>query len=357
MQAKISLQQVNPLRIFPLNQYINNMSLDISTKSEAIILMDKHGDIEYVNNAFSQDSGFFLDKEKGLNFKEILSEKILPNTYLKLWNTILAGNEWKDIIHFKKRNGDVEVSMTTISPINTKRDGITHFIVTKNISTENAEQGQKINSLIKYGYFGNIFCSLMHELKSHFALIKMNFNMLQPKSAEEINIYSIIGRDLGRINKLFSNFSQLSKDKELELIDLNIRDVIDYSYTSVEPLLCDKKIKFINNVEPLIIKGDYQRLKCLFKNLFNNSIDAIEESGEIKAWSKKADGFCFIYFKDNGSGIKNYQKIFEPFYTTKANGTGLGLAIVKKIIEEHNGVINLIKSKKGETIFEIKYPM
>ncbi|MDR3626998.1 MAG: HAMP domain-containing sensor histidine kinase [Ignavibacteriaceae bacterium] len=357
MQAKISLKPVNPLRIFPLNQYINNLSLDINTKSEAVILMDKQGNIEYINHVFCEDSGFKLEKGKCLNFREIVSEKITQNTLLRLWNTILSGKEWKDILHFKKRNGDVEVSMTTISPIYNKSGGITHFIITKNVSTENAEQGQKINNLIKYSYFGNIFCSLMHELKSHFALIKMNFNLLQPKSVEEINICSIIGRDLERINKLFSNFSQLSKDKELELIDLNVRDVIDYSYTSVEPLLRDKKISFINNVEPLIIKGDYQKLKCLFKNLLNNSIDAIEENGEIKIWSKKANDYHLIYFKDNGSGIKNYDKIFEPFYTTKSNGTGLGLAIVKKIIEEHNGVINLIKSKKGETIFEIKYPL
>jgi PAS domain S-box-containing protein len=357
VQEKISLQPVNPLRIFPLNQYINNMSLDINTKSEAIILMDIQGNIEYVNPAFSENSGFILEKGKCLNFKEIVSEKTTQNTLLRLWNTILAGKEWKDILHFKKKNGDVEVSLTTISPINDKSGEITHFIVTKIVSTEDAEQGQKINNLIKYSYFGKIFCSLMHELKSHFALIKMNFNLLQPKSVEEINICSIIGRDLERINKLFNNISQLSKDKELELIDLNIKYVIEYSYTSVEPLLHDKKINFINNVEPLIIKGDYQKLKCLFKNLFNNSIDAIEEIGEIKVWSKKTNDIYLIYFKDNGSGIKNYDKIFEPFYTTKSNGTGLGLAIVKKIIEEHNGVINLIKSKKGETIFEIKYPL
>ena len=62
--------------------------------------------------------------------------------------------------------------------------------------------------------------------------------------------------------------------------------------------------------------------------------------------------------KDNGSGINKIpkEKLMEPYYTTKKNGTGLGLAICKKIIDDHNGAINVDSLKKG-TLVIIKFPI
>jgi PAS domain S-box-containing protein len=357
MHTETYLQAANSLLFFPLNQYISNMSIDIPPKSESIILMDAKGNIEYINPVFSKISGYSAEEANELNFKKVVSDEVTEYNLMNLWNTILSGKEWNGNLPFKTKNGEVELFRTTISPVKNKTGKVAHFIIIKSPITELGEDEKKIINLIRLGYFGNLFCSLMHELKSHFALIKMNFNLLKPSSISERNIYSIIDRDLERVNKLFLNFSQLSKNKDLELIELNIHNVIDYSFSSVVPLLQNKKIKFSNNVEPFLIKGDYQKLKCVFRNLIENAIDAIESAGEIEVWSKKGRGYFIIYFKDNGIGIKNCDKVFEPLYTTKANGTGLGLAIVKKIIEEHKGVINLSKSQEGETIFEIKYPL
>jgi len=356
MQAKPYVLGTKQLISFPTKENISRLSLEIAPRIQSVLIIDIDGNILYINREFSETSGYSPEEAIKLNFKNIVSEKIEGFTYVNLWNTIISGKEWRDNLHFKNCNGDIELSKTIISPVKSRAGEITHFIITRNVVKEKSEQAKKINNLVRYGYFGNLSCSLMHELKSHFALIKMNFNLLQPAAESEKKVYSIIDRDLERVNKLFNNFSQLSKDKELEFIDLNIKDVIEYSFSYAKQLQYNKRISFINNVESCVIKGDYQKLKCLFKNLIDNSIDAIEESGEIKTWSKREDGFLLIYFKDNGCGIRKKDKLFEPFNTTKANGTGLGLAIVKKIIEEHNGKINLLKSKKGNTVFEIKYP-
>jgi signal transduction histidine kinase len=65
---------------------------------------------------------------------------------------------------------------------------------------------------------------------------------------------------------------------------------------------------------------------------------------------------CHVYIKDTGCGINNIKDIFEPFYSKKSTGTGLGLPIAKNIVERHNGVLKLVSSKPGETIFEIVLP-
>jgi PAS domain S-box-containing protein len=356
MQVKSVTQNFSSLHLFPLNNYLSKISVDFSHPSESIILIDTSGKITYINQAFSEFSGYSRDEITGLNFGSMLPGKISGYFYENLREKILSGIDWIDCLELRKKNGNLEIVKMEITPVKNEKLEVTQFIITRKGTSYCSEEEKKISGLVKLGYFGNIFCSLMHELKSHFALIKMNFNLLKPSNDSEKTIYSIIERDLERVNKLFFNFSQLSKDKEPEIIGLNVHNVIDYSYSSAQSLHMDKTISFINNVEPVIIQGDYQKLKCVFKNLIENAMDAIENTGEIELCSKKSKGYFYIYIKDNGTGIKNCDKIFEPFYTTKSNGTGLGLAIVKKIIEEHKAAINLLKCRDGRTVFEIKYP-
>ena len=137
--------------------------------------MDINGNIEYVNPSFSKDSGYLLEDARELNFKAIISENISEHFYAKHWDTILSGKEWQGCLQFKKKDGNIESAETIISPVKNKSGKKTHFIITKNAIVELGEQEQKINDLIRFGQLSNLSCSLMHELKSHFALIKDEF--------------------------------------------------------------------------------------------------------------------------------------------------------------------------------------
>ena len=87
------------------------------------------------------------------------------------------------------------------------------------------------------------------------------------------------------------------------------------------------------------------------------SIDALPTGGVIEIWAEVEKKNYLIFVKDNGQGIINKEKIFEPFFSTKPNGTGLGLSIITKILEIHNGNIKLVSSEPGETIFKIIFPI
>jgi two-component system NtrC family sensor kinase len=71
------------------------------------------------------------------------------------------------------------------------------------------------------------------------------------------------------------------------------------------------------------------------------------------------DEYFEICFTDNGSGIsqENLQRIFEPFYTTKANGTGLGLAVTRKIIEGHGGTLEISSETCSGTTVAVRLPL
>ena len=110
------------------------------------------------------------------------------------------------------------------------------------------------------------------------------------------------------------------------------------------------------------IKADEKQLRQVIGNVIKNSSENFEENN-IK---NKIITFSSIFthknillsIQDNGIGIKKANKIrvLEPYFTTKKNGTGLGLAISKKIIEDHQGEINIESSDKGTKV-NIKFPI
>jgi two-component system, NtrC family, sensor kinase len=108
---------------------------------------------------------------------------------------------------------------------------------------------------------------------------------------------------------------------------------------------------------PFVIEGDPNQLQQLFLNLFNNSLDAIKDSGVISveirnptSRKKEEPNFFQINVSDSGAGIapERLNQIFEPFFTTKeiGKGTGLGLAVSREIVRQHQGHIS-VKSPPG----------
>jgi len=147
-----------------------------------------------------------------------------------------------------------------------------------------------------------------------------------------------------------------AKPRGLVWEDVDIKEVIKATILLLPPQFPDKKIEIKESFcpEPLIIRGDADKLKQAFLNICINSAQAINTEGVIEIKAEKKDDMVRIAIKDNGCGIKKevLDKIFEPFFTTKIQGTGLGLSIVARIIDEHKGSIKVDSVEgKGTTVF------
>ena len=156
------------------------------------------------------------------------------------------------------------------------------------------------------------------------------------------------------------SYSREINKNEMESVFIKdiIKDVIE---------LCINA-KILNN--KVIISGNF--LKCnyrifciknqisqVFQNLITNSVQAMDEKGEIIIDIFKNNSYMVIYFSDNGPGVSENlkNKIFDPFFTTKGTkGTGLGLYITYNIIKKHKGEIELFNNGKG-LAFKIQLPM
>jgi signal transduction histidine kinase len=104
---------------------------------------------------------------------------------------------------------------------------------------------------------------------------------------------------------------------------------------------------------------DPNRVKEAIVNIISNAIQSITGSGSIyiRTYTEKKDAVLEI--RDTGSGIPVEDRafIFNPFYTTKSSGTGLGLAITHRIIQEHNGRIEVESEVDKGTVFRVFIPI
>jgi len=95
--------------------------------------------------------------------------------------------------------------------------------------------------------------------------------------------------------------------------------------------------------------ADLQQMEQVFLNLIHNAVQAMEEGGTLTVSTYLKNGDIVIVFEDTGKGIAetDFVRIFQPFFTTKHRGSGLGLPIVKKILEAHEGTVE-VRSRQGK---------
>ena len=110
------------------------------------------------------------------------------------------------------------------------------------------------------------------------------------------------------------------------------------------------------------VKADAEKLRQVFANLVDNAIDAlatIPEGRRIDLFLENGNGRATVRVRDNGCGIapEKVERIFNPFFTTKSQGTGLGMAISKKIVEAHQGGIEVTSDVGRGTEFTVTLPM
>ncbi len=113
-----------------------------------------------------------------------------------------------------------------------------------------------------------------------------------------------------------------------------------YQSAEIDTKLPDKEI---------MLDFDYDYIKRVLINLVHNALAANNSNEPIIIELQLLEDLVNLIVEDKGEGIaaENLQKIFEPYYSTKKSGVGLGLSIVKKIIEEHDGNIE-VKSELGK---------
>jgi signal transduction histidine kinase len=123
-----------------------------------------------------------------------------------------------------------------------------------------------------------------------------------------------------------------------------------------DPALAHIRVTLSGTSPP--IAADPGLLQIVFLNLLINAAHAISGAGDIQVTISSGDSRCLVRVRDTGPGIpaEIRQRIFTPFFTTKARGTGLGLATAKRVIDAHHGRIDVECPPEGGTTVVVELP-
>jgi PAS domain S-box-containing protein len=117
-------------------EQLRKLSLAVEQSPSSVVMTDAQGRIDYVNPKFCSLTGFTAEEVRGRNVRMLKSGRMPPEIFRRLWDTILAGQEWRGEFHNKKKNGESYWELASISPLLDAAGQVTHFVSVKEDITE-----------------------------------------------------------------------------------------------------------------------------------------------------------------------------------------------------------------------------
>ncbi|MBE1446992.1 ATP-binding protein [Paenibacillus sp. OAS669] len=239
------------------------------------------------------------------------------------------------------------------------------FIAERNLYTMKRESWLKREEHMlrseKLRVVGELASGMAHEIRNPLTTIK---GFLQISKSDNYNIkpwYDLIMDEITRMSMLTAEFLQFSKPHATQFKVHSIKDCIQrvISLLDSETSRLGHHIDFESSSEPLMMLMDQDKMLQLLLNLIKNAFEAMPDEGLVRIRLTKDKDHAVIEISDTGQGIPEHEldQIFLPFYTTKESGTGLGLSICHKIVQDHEGTME-VESQIGKgTKFTITVPL
>jgi PAS domain S-box-containing protein len=351
-------------------QEIKNLNLQAQTILNAIavptMIIDYMGNIAACSRSFANLVEIERKDIIGMRIQEL--NNITNFSDDEFVNILQPANFRNDVnecsIETPKGNKkDIHITTSVITNIYNEKIGL--IIVVQDISKIKEEQLKLVNQE-KLALLGQMGATIVHETRNFLTTIKGNSQLIELYvDNEKVKQYARkINSDTNEVNRIISDFLNLSKPRETELEEVAFNDLILSMKNTIETSSLINKVQVVLDLDydERYILCDETQIRQVILNICKNAVEAMEETLNpilhIATGLNEYNKEVFIQISDNGKGIddETIKKIGTPFFTTKKTGTGLGLNACYQIIKEHKGTIH-IESEPGKgTTFTIIIP-
>jgi two-component system, cell cycle sensor histidine kinase and response regulator CckA len=355
------------------------LSQAVEQSPVTIVITDTQGLIEFVNPKFVQLTGYTLEEAIGKKPSVLKSESSSPETHLKLWDTITAGNVWEGEFSNRKKNGELFSERATISPIKNKDGVTTHYLAIKEDITERKQLEAQLLQSQKMESIGRLAGGVAHDFNNMLSVIIgcAQLAMLKvPEGDKAWQYLNQISKAAERSSDITRQLLAFSRKEIISLKKMNLNAKIIETQTTLGRLIGeDINLTFKPVTNIWTIEADPSQLDQILVNLAVNARDAMPGGGYLAIETanihidrtychyhldSKPGDYVQLIVSDSGSGMdkQTLAHIFEPFFTTKevGKGTGLGLATVYGIVRQNNGFINVYSEPGQGTSFQFHFP-
>lgn len=357
------------------------LSRAVEQSASMVIMTDKEGNIKYVNQRFTEVTGYGSDEVIGKNPRILKSGKQPPEFYKKLWNDITSGRDWHGEFHNRKKNGVIYWVACTISSVKDVKGAISRFLAVHEDITERKRLEEELARKQEDILTANENLRRLAQTKAEFVSV-VSHELRTPLTSIKEAISLILDGAAGKMEKQQERFLTIAKNN-IDRLAFLINDILDFSKLEAGRMPMRRTKGDINKVideifetfhmqaqvrgiaiHLLLAEGlpqvwvDMERMSQVMANLLSNAIKFTPDNGwiNIKSWRESFEDkdWVLVSVEDSGPGIadEDIPKLFERFaqldttMTRKPGGTGLGLAISKNILELHGGDI-WVESKLG----------
>lgn len=382
MAIDISREISDEKKIKSLNKRLSDFKYAL-TSSAIVSITDHQGIIRYVNDNFLKISGYNRQELIGAPHNIVNSGHHNREFFKTMWETISAGNIWRNEILNRAKNGKQYWVDTYIIPLLDKehkpyqyisiRSDIMHQ---KQIEAELAELNKQLEERVKKrtkdlelanSSLQDFANSISHDLRAPVRHIRNFAQIVLDKSSEQMdeecrNYQGYVIEATNKLSEQIEGLLQFSRvgSKLINFMEVDLGKMVNYVMDQAKYQYPLQKCHFHINQQLPNLMADQVLLEQVFANLFSNAIKYSSKMPESIVWLNYTDMGDYHQFeiKDNGTGfdMKYSSKLFNMFSRlhsqSEFEGNGIGLVNVKKIIERHQGKIWVnSEPNKGASFF------
>jgi len=355
------------------------LGMAVDQASEAIVITDREGTIQYVNPAFERISGYSREEAVGKNPRILRSGKQDKSLYREIWQSLTRGEVWSGHLINRRKDGSLYEEDATISPVRDSSGNIVSFVGVMRDVTQLLVLEKQVRTAQKMEAVGTLAGGIAHDFNNSLTGIVGFGELLRLRMAGDEQA----SHDLDEIMRCAERAATLTR----QLLTFARRQVIEPVHLNLSALVADL-MKLIGKVvgehievktslgkNVPIIHSDRGQIEQVVMNLCLNARDAMPECGRLLVETgdvyleeeyvrqypyMRTGRYALLMVSDTGVGMdeKIRDRVFEPFFTTKGpdKGTGLGLSMVYGIVKQHGGFIHLYSEPGKGTAFKVYFP-
>ncbi|MEK3884876.1 PAS domain S-box protein [Paenibacillus sp. PL2-23] len=331
----------------------------INHSNDAIHLMDLDGKVVQVNQAFEGLFGYEEAEVLGMRYPTVPDTHRMENR--QMIGLLLAGKNLpaQETVRVTKTGETIPVSVT-LSPIRDSDGSIRAFasicrdMRSRNRMEELLRRSEKLTTV------GQLAAGVAHEIRNPLTTLR-GFLQLQLQSKKlNVSHVSLMLSELDRINLIVGEFLILAKPQATKFVAKDVRDVLQdvLQFLNSEAHLHNIEFRTVMTEEPCFISCEENQLKQVFINLLKNAIEAMPGGGPIHISIQRKSSSIAISITDEGVGIPEemISKIGDPFFTAKETGTGLGIMVSQRIVNSHQGTMDIQSQVNVGTSVKLTLP-
>jgi len=352
----------------------------VESSPYALVMVDERGKMVLVNGKTEELFGYPREELIGQSVEMLLPEEgrarhlDLRGTYASrpVARAMGVGQE----LVGRRRDGREFPVEVGLSPIESAAghlvlSAVVDISARKALEAELAERNREVTRGHALAVVGRMANMVAHDLRNPLSSIKMTLQMLaeQPSHTlddEERELRGIALEQVRYMESIIKDLLSYSREQTLKPVWMEIGELLAAAAAMADKSIAERGAGFDIRVDPDLprLHGDPDRLRQVFFNLILNALQAsADHEPRVAVTVGFADPrtertLCFRV-EDNGPGVdpEETERLFDPFYTTRAQGTGLGLAIVKRIVEQHGGTVRLEPAPGGGTRAQVLLPV